>query len=195
MKEVNLDFNIGGVNPSGIASTIYAVNKKDIISWPTISNDITSDTTTAAQATKYSGSFVLAAGKKWRKLYSTQGKGKATFEQLGERDSKMFKNKFSMSYPDLTPEGLGFCKEACNGDTVYIVKSAGRYHVIGNPDYRTETTSTTGDTGDEAGSAKGIKLEAECPDTTPLPIYEGTITTEDGTLDTSTGEFTPAGND
>jgi hypothetical protein len=192
MVEANLDFNIGCVNPSGIATTIYAVNKKDIAGWPTISDDITNDETTAAQAAKYSGSFSLKTGKKFRKLYSTQGKGKATFEQLGERDSKMFKNKFSMSYPDLTPEGLAFCKEVCNGDCVIIVKSAGRYHVIGNPDYRTETTSTSGDTGDEAGSSKGIKLEAECPDTTPLPLYEGNITTDDGTLNCSTGEFTPA---
>lgn len=192
MERVNLDFNIGGVNPSGIASTIYAVNKRDIASWPTLSDDITNDETTAAEAVKYAGNFTLKTGKKFIKIYSTQGNGKATFEQLGELDSKMFKNKLFISYPDLTPEGLAFCKEACNGDTVYIVKSAGRWHVIGNPDYRTESTSTTGDTGDKAGSAKGIKLEAECPDTTPLPIYEGTVVTDEGTVNLKTGEITPA---
>ena len=192
MERVNLDFNISGVNPSGIASTIYAVNKRDIASWPTLSDDITNDETTAAEAAKYAGNFTLKTGKKFIKIYSTQGKGKATFEQLGERDCKMFKNKLSLSYPDLTVEGLAFCKEACNGDTVYLVKSAGRWHVIGNPDYRTETTSTSGDTGDEAGSAKGIKLEIECPDTTPLPIYEGTVVTDEGTVNLKTGEVTPA---
>lgn len=192
MERVNLDFNIGCVNPSGIASSVFAVFKKDIAAWPTINDDITNDETTAAAAAKYTGNFTLKQGKKFIKVYSTQGKGKATFELIGERDSKMYKNKLHLSYPDLTVEGLAFCKEAANGDALFLTKSAGRWHVIGNPDYRTEASSTSGDTGDEAGSAKGIALDFECPDTTPLPIYEGTIVTEDGTLNLKTGELTNA---
>ena len=187
----NLDFKIGGINPSGIGATIYRIAKKDITAWPTIGNDPDAATGTVDSLSKYNGDFTLAASAVWDKLYSTQGKGKATFEVTGEVDCKMYTNKASLSFPDLTAEALAFCKAAANGDFVFIVKAAGRYHVIGSPDYRA-TISPTGDTGDAAGSAKGVTFEVECPDVTPLPLYEGDIVMADGTLDCSTGTFTPA---
>lgn len=187
----NLDFKIGGINPSGIGATIYRIAKKDITAWPTIGNDPDASTGTVDSLSKYNGDFTLAEDAVWDKLYSTQGKGKATFEVTGEVDCKMYTNKASLSFPDLTAEALAFCKAAANGDFVFIVKAAGRYHVIGSPDYRA-TISPTGDTGDAAGSAKGVTFEVECPDVTPLPLYEGDIVMADGTLDCSTGTFTPA---
>jgi hypothetical protein len=187
----NLDFKIGGINPSGIGATIYRIAKKDITAWPTIGNDPDASTGTVASLSKYNGDFTLAEDAVWDKLYSTQGKGKATFEVTGEVDCKMYTNKASLSFPDLTAEALAFCKAAANGDFVFIVKAAGRYHVIGSPDYRA-TISPTGDTGDAAGSAKGVTFEVECPDVTPLPLYEGDIVMADGTLDCSDGSFTPA---
>ena len=187
----HLDFKIGGINPSGIGATIYRIAKKDITAWPTIGNDPDAATGTVDSLSKYNGDFTLAEDAVWDKLYSTQGKGKATFEVTGEVDCKMYTNKASLSFPDLTAEALAFCKAAANGDFVFIVKAAGRYHVIGSPDYRA-TISPTGDTGDAAGSAKGVTFEVECPDVTPLPLYEGDIVMADGTLDCSTGTFTPA---
>jgi hypothetical protein len=187
----NLDFKIGGINPSGIGATIYRIAKKDILAWPSIGNDPDASTGTVDSLSKYSGNFTLAEDAVWDKLYSTQGKGKATFEVTGEVDCKMYTNKASLSFPDLTAEALAFCKAAANGDFVFIVKAAGRFHVIGSPDYRA-TISPTGDTGDAAGSAKGVSFEVECPDVTPLPLYVGELTLSDGTLDCSDGSFTPA---
>ena len=187
----NLDFAIGGINPSGIGATIYRIAKKDITAWPTINDDPNAATGTVASLSKYSGNFTLAESAVWDKLYSTQGKGKATFEVTGEVDCKMYTNKASLSFPDLTAEALAFCKAAANGDYVFIVKAAGRFHVIGSPDYRC-TISPTGDSGDAAGSAKGVTFEVECPDVTPLPIYVGTLELADGELDCSDGSFTPA---
>ena len=187
----NLDFKIGGINPSGIGATIYRIAKKDILAWPSIGNDPDASTGTVDSLSKYSGNFTLAEDAVWDKLYSTQGKGKATFEVTGEVDCKMSTNKASLSFPDLTAEALAFCKAAANGDFVFIVKAAGRFHVIGSPDYRA-TISPTGDTGDAAGSAKGVSFEVECPDVTPLPLYVGELTLSDGTLDCSDGSFTPA---
>lgn len=186
----NLDFAIGGINPSGIGATIYRIAKSAIVSWPTIVND---PTATAAVSTlsSYNGDFTLATDAVWDKLYSTQGKGKITFEVTGEVDCKMYNNKASLSFPDLTAEALAFCKAAANGDFVFIVKAAGRYHVIGSPDYRA-VISPTGDSGDAAGSAKGVTFEVECPDVTPLPIYAGDLVLADGTLDCATDTFTPA---
>ena len=170
----NLDFKIGGINPSGIGATIYRIAKKDILAWPSIGNDPDASTGTVDSLSKYSGNFTLAEDAVWDKLYSTQGKGKATFEVTGEVDCKMYTNKASLSFPDLTAEALAFCKAAANGDFVFIVKAAGRFHVIGSPDYRA-TISPTGDTGDAAGSAKGVSFEVECPDVTPLPLYVGEL--------------------
>ncbi len=189
----NLDFKIGGINPSGIGATIYRIAKKDIASWPTIGNDPDASGTPAPTVKSlacYEGDFSLVSGAVFDKLYSTQGKGKATFEVTGETDCKMYTNKASLSFPDITAEAIAFCKAAANGDFIFIVKAAGRFHVIGSPDYRA-TIAPSGDTGDSAGSAKGITFEVECPDVTPLPLYEGEIVLADGTLDCATGTFTP----
>lgn len=186
----NLDFAIGGINPSGIGATIYRVAKRDIAAWPTIVDDPTA-TGQVSTLSSYAGNFTLVTNAVWDKLYSTQGKGKVTFEVTGEVDCKMYTNKASLSFPDLTAEALAFCKAAANGDYVFIVKAAGRFHVIGSPDYRC-TISPTGDSGDAAGSAKGVTFEVECPDVTPLPIYVGTLELADGELDCSDGSFTPA---
>lgn len=186
----NLDFAIGGINPSGIGATIYRIAKSAILSWPTIVNDPTA-TGAVSTLSSYNGDFTLATDAVWDKLYSTQGKGKITFEVTGEVDCKMYNNKASLSFPDLTAEALAFCKAAANGDFVFIVKAAGRYHVIGSPDYRA-VISPTGDSGDAAGSAKGVTFEVECPDVTPLPIYAGDLELADGTLDCATDTFTPA---
>ena len=187
----NLDFNVGGINPSGIGVTVYRVAKKDITSWPTVNDDPNAGSGDGESLSKMVGDFTLAPGKVWDKIYSTQGKGKATFETIGETDCMMVNNKLTISHPDLTAAALGFSKAALNGDFVYITKSAGRYHVIGSKDYRT-VTQPAGDTGDAAGSAKGCTIEITAPDVTPLPIYEGVIAMADGSLDCATDTFTPS---
>ena len=192
MKHANLDFNIGRVNPSGIGTTVYRIRQRYITGWPTIENDPDKDNTIdEADMSTLNGSFTLDTGKYWQKIYSTQGKGSITSETTGDTDSKMFINHASFSFPDLTPEALGFSKVSVNDDYVYIVKAAGRYHVIGSPDYRSVTTIAP-TSGDAAGSTKGVVFTVDCPDVTPLPVYEGNIVTEDGTLNCSTGVFTPA---
>lgn len=193
MIHANLDFNLGMVNPSGIGSILYRIRKRDITAWPAIVNDPDAEsTTTAADLAKYVGSFTLASGKCWQKIYSTQGKGSINSEVIGEDDCKMFNNKASFSYPDLTPEAIGFLKASVNDDYVYIVKAAGRFHVIGSPDYPSKTSTSGPGSGDTAGSSKGFIFEVECPDVTPLPLYEGDLVTDEGTLAISTGVFTPA---
>ena len=188
----DINFAIGSVNPSGIKDEVYFIPKKDITAWPSISDDF--QTAAGIEAyTVLNGSFTLASGKKWIRLYTTQGKGKITAESTGETDCKMFVNKASLSYPKITDEARGFAKYAANGDFVFIVKHDGKYYVIGSPDYRA-TVSPNIDSGDAAGSAKGISIEIECPDVTPLPVYEGDIVLSNGTLDCSDGSFTPSGS-
>jgi hypothetical protein len=98
-------------------------------------------------------------------------------------------NKASLSYPKITNDSRAFAKFASNGDFVFLVRHDGKWYVIGSPDYRA-TLTPNGDSGDTAGSAKGVTIEIECPDVTPLPTYSGTLTLSDGSLDCSTNVFT-----
>ena len=187
----DLNFKIGSVNPSGIGCTIYRIRKSQIKSWPTLQDDPDAmELHSAADLATLVGDFVLEEKAVFEKFYSTQGLGKITYETSGETDSKMFINKGEVSFPDLSAEALGFAKASVNDDYVYIVKSAGRYHVIGSADYRC-VTSPAGDSGAAPGSAKGVKFSVECPDVTPLPIYAGQLPVQGGSYDLSTGVFSP----
>ena len=187
MNLQDINFPIGSVNPSGISSEILFVPKQYIKTWPTIEDDFELAAGVDAYA-QLEGDFVLVNGKKWNRLYSTQGKGKISWEYQGETDCKVVVNKASLSYPKLNNEGRALAKYASNGDFVFVVKHDGKFYVIGNKDYRA-TVTPNGDSGDAAGSAKGITLEIECPDTTPLPTYVGIIELSDGLLDCSDGSF------
>lgn len=186
----DIDFTIGSVNPCGIGDNVYFIPKNQITKWPTILDDFESAHGTIEQYACYNGSFELAKGAQWLKLYSTQGKGKISWEYLGETDCKMVKNKASLSYPKLNVQGRAFAKYAANGDFVFIIEHDGGFYVIGHPTYRA-TLTPNGDSGDAPGSAKGITIEIECPDTTPLPLYKGTLRMTDGDMDTRNRTVTP----
>lgn len=188
----NLDFKIGSVNPSGIGTKIYRVARKDIASWPSIVDDMDDATATDPEdMSTYDGNITLATGKVFDEIYSTFGKGEASYEVIGEDDCKMFNNKLAISYPKLTAEASAFAKAAANGQFVYIFKHDGKYRVIGSKDYPA-VTNPNGNTGNTAGSAKGNTIEITAPDVTPLPIYEGTLALAGGSLNCKTDEFTPA---
>ena len=189
MQLEDINFQIGSVNPSGISDEVYYTPKQYIDEWPTIQNDFENAATPAAYA-NYQGNFKMKANKVWNRLYTTQGKGKISWEYIGETDCKMVSNKASLSYPKLTDEIRAFAKYASNGDFVFIVRHDAKYYVVGSPDYRA-TLTPNGDSGDAPGSAKGVTVDIECPDVTPLPVYTGIIPLSDGTLDCSTGIIQP----
>jgi hypothetical protein len=193
MQLQDINFPLGSVNPCGISDEVYFIPKADIAAWPAIQNDF-STATTADKYVQYgdgtNNDFTLKEGKTFIRLYSTQGKGKISWEYQGETDCKVVVNKASLSYPKITNESRAFAKFASNGDFVFVVKHDGKFYVIGSPDYRA-TLTPNGDSGDAAGSAKGITVEIECPDVTPLPTYVGELVLSDGSLDCSTGVFTP----
>lgn len=198
MDLANIDFKIGSVNPCGISQEIYYIPKDDIAKWPAISNDFETATDVDAYAQYGVTSaldFTLKDGKYFKKLYTTQGKGKFTWEYQGETDCKVVVNKATLSYPKITNEIRAFAKYASNGDFVFIGKHDGKYYIIGSPDYRA-TLTPNGDTGDAAGSAKGVTIEIECPDVTPLPTYVGILQlSATVSLDCATGIITDTSED
>lgn len=152
----DINFRFDQVNSSGIASVIYYVTKEEIASFPTIIDDDLSNEATPATFASYEGDFTLQGVKKWKKMYSTQGKGKITFESTGETDCKMYLNKGEFSYPRITEEARAYAKAAANGDLVHVIKHDGKFYVIGSPDYRS-TMNITGDSGDASGSNNGFQ--------------------------------------
>ena len=190
MQMQDINFPIGSVNPSGISDEVYFIPKQYIKTFPSVEDDFE----TAESVDEYvqiSDDFVLVSGKTWNRLYSTQGKGSISWEYQGETDCKVVVNKATLSYPKLNEQGRALAKYASNGDFVFVVRHDGKYYIIGNRDYRA-TVTPNGASGDTPGSAKGITLEIECPDTTPLPTYIGNLTLSDGSLNCETGVFTPS---
>ncbi|MDR0754183.1 MAG: hypothetical protein LBF04_02220 [Prevotellaceae bacterium] len=177
----------GKVNPSGIKSIAYYIPKSDILSFPTIKNE---DASTIDAAVNYDGDFVLKTGKHFFSIYSTQGKGAYTSEATGEKDCKLFTNKVTLSYPDITDEGRNMMKAFVNANILLIIPlPQNRFVVLGSEDYDVDS-AITGTTGDAPGSAKGLTIEVSAPDVTPFPLYKGELQLEDGVLDCSDGTFT-----
>ena len=186
----NLLWPAGKINPSGIKTEVYFIDKSFITTWP----KIIGAPLTATDNVTLAGDFGLAVGKKWNRLYTTQGKGKVDFEPIGEKDCKMFNNKGTFKFPDISNEAKSLAKSAINSNVIFIVplphESEKRYIVLGDENYDLEVT-VKGDSGDAPGSAKGITIEVTAPATTPLPNYIGALVTAEGSLDIETGVFTP----
>ena len=186
----SLGWSDGKINPSGIKNEIFFAPKSAIKTFV----PMTLNPASAAENVSMDGDFEMEAGKTFLRLYSTQGKGKVTFEAIGEKDCKMFMNKANFKFPDIDDAGKSLAKSAVNANVVFIVplphESEKRFVVLGD-EYWDCTVNVTGDSGDEPGSAKGLSIEIEAPSTTPLPNYKGILVLPDGTLDCATGVFTP----
>lgn len=182
----DISFKLGSVNPSGISDAVFYIPKHYIRRWPTIEDAI--EALMEGRYAEYDGDFELQPGCWWNRFYSTQGKGKIDWDYQGETDCKVVVNHAMLSYPKLANEVRAFAKFASNGDFVFCIKHDGKYYIIGNRDYRA-TITPNGDSGDSPGSAKGVTLDIQCPDTTPLPSYKGKIVLADGILDCETDTF------
>ncbi|MBQ6083322.1 MAG: hypothetical protein IJK92_03105 [Bacteroidales bacterium] len=189
MERQDIDFVEGSVNPGGMGNELYYAFKRDIASMPTITDDFALAADEEAFAV-YTGNITMKTGKKFARVYNTQGEGSVDFESAGEPDGKMFKNKLSFKYPKVTDKMRAFAKATLNSNVIYVVKSAGLFYVIGHPDYPI-TTTPGGTSGKKADDAHGINIEVEALDCTPLPRYEGTLPLSDGSLNCETGVFTP----
>ncbi len=182
----DISFKLGSVNPSGISDVVFYIPKHYIRRWPTIEDAF--EALMEGRYAEYDGDFELQPGCWWNRFYSTQGKGKIDWDYQGETDCKVVVNHATLSYPKLANEVRAFAKFASNGDFVFCIKHDGKYYIIGNRDYRA-TITPNGDSGDSPGSAKGVTMDIQCPDTTPVPTYKGKIVLSDGILDCETDTF------
>lgn len=187
MSLKNLKWKGGGANPSGIQSKVFAMLKSDITKFPALNET----------GSGYEGSFELIAAALALEIYSTQGKGKLDFEQIGEKDCGCFTNKGSFSYPDMDEEACLFVNNTLNDNYIFIAAMYNKgglisWRVLGSQSMDCEV-KITGTSGQKAGEAKGLTIEVSAPDYMALPIYVGTVKTSEGVFDCSTNTFAPAG--
>lgn len=194
MNKVDIDFAEGQINPGSIADEVYVAFKSDITAFPTITDDFDpsgTGQTTLNSMVNLTGSFTMATGKKFIRLYNTQGQGNLSYETIGEADGHLFKNKLECKFPKIVDDIRAFAKYTANTKCIYVVKHAGNFYVLGHPDYPVVTT-TSGDTGKNAEDAHGVTINVEAIDSTPLPKYVGSLVVEGGSIACETGAFTPA---
>lgn len=180
----SLEWCEGEINLPGIRSIVYAIAKRDIVKFPERKTKYTSDMKEIATLT---GSFTLAESKKWQKLYVLVDKSPVTCESQGSKPSKSFLNKATFVHPGVEEEAAAFCALANNDDFVYIVQTKpGKYRVIGNDMYQTETNPSQ-NLGAEATGEMGTTLEVSVTDFIPAPFYTGEIDTVDGIVNPALG--------
>jgi len=179
----------GLINPSGIATQLFYIPKSHIKTFPKVA----SAPVDSNENVTLDGDFELEAGKTWFRLHSTNGKGNVTFEKMGEKEHGMVLNKGHFKFPDISNAAKSLAKGTINSSIIYVVKlphqSEFRYVVLGHVDYDTES-KVNGMSGDAPGTEKGLVIDVEAPDYTPLPGYAGALVLSDGSLDCATGVFT-----
>lgn len=173
----NLDWTDGQVSIPGIAQIAYAIPKRDIVTWPTLSDAPAS----AADLVKYTGSFTLEGVKTWKKINVIDGKSPVMCEPQGELRSQTFLNKATLKTSLTSIEATAFATMANNADMVYLVqeKNSKSWRVIGNEMFNTVTKPSLA-IGGEATSDRGVTLEIEVTDSIPAPFYDGAIIADDG---------------
>ena len=170
----------GTVNVPGIKNGIYAIPKRDIVSWPKLP---TAYTDSMGELATYVGDFVLAQGKTWKKVGIIVDKSPVEAKSQGVRPSKSSLNTATFLHPGVEEEATGFVLQANNDDLVYLVETKKKkWRVIGNDMYQTNTDfdqKLGGAPTDEMGTTLTVSVTDVCP----APFYIGEIVTEDGVIE------------
>ncbi|MDR0685964.1 MAG: hypothetical protein LBF79_00675 [Dysgonamonadaceae bacterium] len=179
----SLNWCDGKINLPGIRTNVYFIPKRDIVLWPTLAETYTTDMSVLAT---YSGDFTLETDKKWQKLQVLVDKSPVTSASQGTKPSKTALNTATFVHPGTEELATAFCRLANNDDYVYIVQTKpGKYRVIGNEMYQTETNPSQA-LGGSPTDEMGTTLEVSVTDVMPAPFYNGLIETVDGDINEST---------
>jgi hypothetical protein len=175
----SLDWCDGKINLPGIRTVVYYIPKRDIINWPVLPETFVSS---MGELATYTGEFGVAENKKWNKLSVLVDKSPVTAESQGAKPSKTTLVKATFVHPGTEEDATAFCRLANNDDYVYIVQTKpGKYRVIGNDMYQTETNPSQ-NLGGAPTDEMGTTLEVSVTDRMPAPFYTGIIETVDGNI-------------
>lgn len=175
----NLDWVDGKVSIPGIYRNLYYIPKSEITAWPAV---VASPSTPEEEVT-LAGDFTLETLKTWKKINCIDIKSPVVCEPQGEMRSQTFLNKLTAVTALNDEKATAFAKLANNTDLVYLVreKNSGKWRVIGNEMFQTNTKPMVNIGGDPTGE-KGTTLEIEVTDPIPAPFYDGAIVTDDGDI-------------
>lgn len=168
----------------GIRDYVYAASKRDILTYPEVSDEPAS----LAEAVTAKGDFTLAADKYFVKVGIVKDDGQIQVENQGTDGAKTFKNTASFSIPGTEEEASGFIDQMNNDEMIFLVPQRnGKFRIIGSEDFSPELTLGQ-DTGKTATDANTTTVQAEATDLHPAPFYAGKIHTTDGDIDGATGK-------
>lgn len=173
------------LNP-GVRSRIFAISKKDIVSWPTLPATATSK---MGEYAAYEGNFTLAADKKFIAIDVIDTKGNVSCASQGEKPSKTFNNTYNPTIPTTAEEATALAAILNAGDFVFVVITRdGKARVLGNEMFQTNVDVTQSLGEGYTPSDAGTQLNIAVTDVMPAPFYPGDIVTEDGTYSGETGK-------
>lgn len=162
----------------GIRKRLYYINKKLIVSWPTLTKNTIGQVTSA----KYTGSFVLKEGAKWSYIDIIPSKSTHTSDPQGEYPSQTQLNKLTVVHPGTGEDASILASVFNNGNTIFIDETAdGKFRVTGSEMYDSVATVSQ-DLGQGPTGTAGTTINVEATDYIPAPFYEGEIVTEEGTI-------------
>lgn len=169
----------------GVKRRIYFLAKSGIVKFPTLTRDELGRPTSAI----LDGSFTLASDTKWKYIDILPDKSQLTSEAQGELPSQTQLNKLTAVHPGVGPEASAAAAYINNTDNVFIVEDMkGNFRVLGNDKWQTKATVAQ-DLGQGATGTTSTTISVEATDETPAPFYTGTLETDEGTIDCSTGSI------
>lgn len=169
----------------GVKRRIYFLAKSGIVKFPTLTRDELGRPTSAI----LDGSFTLASDTKWKYIDILPDKSQLTSEAQGELPSQTQLNKLTAVHPGVGPEASAAAAYINNTDNVFIVEDMkGNFRVLGNDKWQTKATVAQ-DLGQGATGTTSTTITVEATDETPAPFYTGTLETDEGTIDCSTGSI------
>jgi hypothetical protein len=176
----SLEWCEGKTNPPGIHSDVYYIPKRDIKTWPALPEKFNMN---MGEMATYEGNFGLAENKKWLKINVLDDKSPVTAESQGSKPSKSTLVKATFVHPGTEEDATAFCRLANNDDYVYIFRTkTGKYRVIGNDMYRTDTNPSQNLGSAATDDSKGTTIEVSVTDIMPAPFYTGIIEAVDGNI-------------
>ena len=126
---------------------------------------------------------------KWLALDVNPEKCKVTSDAQGEMPSQTQLNKATFVHNGVGKEASAAASYLNNNDNVFVFQTmSGEWRVLGNPRWTTKTTVAQ-DTG-QGTTPASTTISVEVTDEVPAPFYKGTLVTEEGSIDCSTGKVT-----
>lgn len=181
----SLDWCMGTPELPGIKRRVYYISKNMIAQWPKFQRDAQGRATSSI----LEGSFTLVADAKWKYIIILADKSQLTSEAQGEIPSQTQLNKATLVHPGVGPEASAAALYLNNSDNVFIVEDMkNNFRVLGSDRWITKTTVAQ-DNGQGSAGTTSTTISVEAPDEMPSPFYVGTLETEDGDLDCSTGSL------